>query len=528
MDVSFLGKFDLRRNGQPVELPSRQAQALLAYLLLSPGTDHRRDQLAGLLWPDSPESSARKNLRNAIWQLRRAIGDAYLVAEKETVAFNAQAPLEFDVRRLEAAAPDRARLVAAVAAYQGELLPGFYEDWVARERERLHGLFERRMQALLDQLTRAGEWEEVQRWAEHWIAKGQVPEPAYRALMLAYAGRGDQAGVAGAYRRCVAALQEGVGVAPSPETVALHQRLSSGRPQPAPIATGSAGRPPAPPPDSGLRQQIQFCTAADGVRLAYATVGAGPPLVKAANWLSHLEYDWTSPVWRHWLLGLAEHNTLIRYDERGCGLSDWDAGDISFDAWLADLEAVVEATRLERFALLGLSKGGALAVAYAARHPERVSRLILYGAFARGRENRSLAPEQRLQTQVMADLIRVGWGQESPAFRQVFASLFIPGASLELLRAFDELQRVSASAENAVRIFRASGPVDVRHLATQVQAPTLVMHARGDQRVPYAEGRLLATLIPGARFVTLESQNHILLADEPAWRAFQDEVQAFL
>jgi pimeloyl-ACP methyl ester carboxylesterase/DNA-binding CsgD family transcriptional regulator len=277
-----------------------------------------------------------------------------------------------------------------------------------------------------------------------------------------------------------------------------------------------------------LQQQIRFCNTNDGVRLAYAIVGKGPPLLKASNWLSHVEYDWRSPVWHPFLTQLARNRTVIRYDERGCGLSDWNVADLSFESFVRDLEAVADAVGLRRFPLLGISQGGPIAVAYAIRHPERVSHLIMYGAFARGRLNRDPTPTQRIELDALLNLIRVGWGRENPAFRQVFTSLFIPGGSLEQLRWFNDLQRASTSPENAARIVAELSTIDVRDLAPKVACPTLVLHSREDSNIPYEEGRLLAALIPGARFVTLESRNHLLLEGEPALRQFMVEVDDFL
>ncbi len=278
----------------------------------------------------------------------------------------------------------------------------------------------------------------------------------------------------------------------------------------------------------GFEQSIRFCRSADGVGLAYATIGAGPPLVKAANWLSHLEYDWQSPIWRHWLIGLAQQHTLIRYDERGCGLSDWNVNDFSLEAWVSDLEAVIDAAGVERFPLIGLSQGGPIAIAYATRHPERVSHLILYGSYARGKLKRELTPEKIDEIETLVKLIRIGWGRDNPAFRQLFASMFIPDATLEQYRWFNDLQRASASPENAARLVEGFNEIDVRPLAAQLNLPTLVLHARGDMRIPFEEGRLLAALIPGAQLVTLESNNHILLEHEPAWQKFLSEVHEFL
>ena len=276
------------------------------------------------------------------------------------------------------------------------------------------------------------------------------------------------------------------------------------------------------------RQHVRFCTSSDGVRLAYAALGSGPPLVKAPNWLTHLEYEWQSPIWRHWLEGLSRHHTFVRYDARGCGLSDRDPADISFESWVRDLEAVVDAMKLERFPLLGISGGGPIAIAYAIRHPERVSHLVLYGAYARGRLWRGAGQEAIDEAMLMCKLIELGWGTRNRAFRQVFATQFLPDASAEMIDSFDELQRESSSASDALRIMQVSIQVDVTGLARAVECPTLIMHATEDGRIPFEEGRVLASLIPGARFVPLESRNHILLEGEPAWRRFLDETEEFL
>jgi pimeloyl-ACP methyl ester carboxylesterase/DNA-binding winged helix-turn-helix (wHTH) protein len=287
---------------------------------------------------------------------------------------------------------------------------------------------------------------------------------------------------------------------------------------------GPAAPEPAPPP----RQHIAFCRAADNVRLAYAVAGEGPPLVRAANWMTHLGYDIESPVWRHWVRDLAARHTFIRYDERGCGLSDWEATDFTFDDWVTDLETVVEALGLERFPLLGVSQGGAVAVAYAARHPEQVSKLILCSSYARGREVRAVNDEERRAAALDLDLARVGWGRDDPAFRQVFAAQFLPDGTRDDWEAFDHLQRRTTSPENAVRFLEEFARIDVRELAQQVSCPTLIMHARDDHRVPMRYGEELAALIPDSHLVALSSNNHLLTETEPAWQVFCDELEAFL
>jgi pimeloyl-ACP methyl ester carboxylesterase/DNA-binding winged helix-turn-helix (wHTH) protein len=293
---------------------------------------------------------------------------------------------------------------------------------------------------------------------------------------------------------------------------------------------GTAGASPAGTaraPDAQVHQEVTFCRTADGVHLAVATVGDGPPVVKTANWLTHIEYEWQSPVWSPLLAHLAAQFRLIRYDERGNGLSDWEVADISFAAFVRDLETVVDALRLERFALFGISQGAAVSIAYAARHPDRVSRLVLQGGYVQGWRKRGTA-EQITQRETLMSLIPGGWGQNNPAFRQVYTSLFMPGGTLEEMQWFNDLQRVSTSPDNAVRLQSAFGEIDVAGLLPHVATPTLVLHSRGDALIPFEQGLMLARAIPNARFVALESQNHLLVAHEPAWRRLVDEMCAFL
>lgn len=279
-----------------------------------------------------------------------------------------------------------------------------------------------------------------------------------------------------------------------------------------------------------MQQQIRFCRSYDGTRIAFAVSGKGAPasipIVRAPHWLTHLEYERQSPIWRPWLTALSSGRTLVRMDERGCGLTDRGVETISFEAFVRDLEAVVDAAGLERFALLGHSQGGAIAMEYAVRHPERVAHLVLFGAYARGRFKRS--PESRSEAEAQLKLVEFGWGGDDPSYRQFFASQFMPGATLDQLRQMAELQRVSSSPTDAVRILRAFYDIDVSASVPRIACPTLVLHARGDLRVPFEEGRAVAAMIPGARFVPLESDNHILLEQEPAFARVFEELQEFL
>ena len=274
------------------------------------------------------------------------------------------------------------------------------------------------------------------------------------------------------------------------------------------------------------KQEIRYCRAPDGVRLAYAISGHGPPLVKTANWLNHLEYDWESPAWHHLLQGLSRDHTLIRYDARGNGLSDWDVAELSLDAWVSDLETVVDSANLKRFPLLGISQGCAISIAYAVRHPERVSHLILYAGFALGPNKRS--PEVKAKREALATLMRLEWGANSPAIRQLLTASLMPDATKEQSDTFNELQRRTTSPDCAARYFETVGEFDVTSLLPKVVAPTLVMHARGDAQHPLEFGRQMAAGIPGAKFVVLQGNNHILLEQDQATQRFFEELKLFL
>jgi pimeloyl-ACP methyl ester carboxylesterase/DNA-binding CsgD family transcriptional regulator len=276
-----------------------------------------------------------------------------------------------------------------------------------------------------------------------------------------------------------------------------------------------------------ISQHVRFCTSDDGTRVAYAVTGSGPVLVRAPHWLTHLEHDWKMDVRREWIERLSRHFTLVRFDPRGCGLSDRNVAELSLESWVADLEAVARAERLERFALLGPSQGGAVAIVYAVRHPARVSQLILFGAFARGKLARDDAAQIE-DAHAQLKLVELGWGSDDPAYRQFFAAQMIPGASPDAQKSLTEMMRLSASPAYASRLIRMFYEIDIAEAARRVRCPTLVFHSRGDRRVPHEEGRQLAALIPGARLVTLESINHMLPPQDAAWEPFLRELLHFL
>jgi pimeloyl-ACP methyl ester carboxylesterase len=276
------------------------------------------------------------------------------------------------------------------------------------------------------------------------------------------------------------------------------------------------------------RQEIRFARVADGTRIAFATNGSGYPLVNAAHWLGHLEFDLQTPVWWPWIKRLNARYRLTRYDSRGCGLSDRDVSSLCLDDLVADLGAVVDAAKLERFALLGISQGGAISIAYAAKHPERVSHLILCGAFARSGFGRDPGESERATIEGLIKLIRAGWGEPHSPFRQLFTSLFFPQATPEQTLAFTEIQQKATSRKHAARLLRALAKVDASSYLGQIICPTLVIHCRGDAVIPFEEGRFLASLIAGARFESLDSRNHVPLAGEPAFERVFDLLSEFL
>ena len=350
--------------------------------------------------------------------------------------------------------------------YGATLLPAdLYAEWAADSRERLAELRE----ALLRQARR---WRDI-------LDEDPLDEEAHVGLMRDLARAGDTRAALRQYERLDRTLRRELGVAPGPEASALREHLIRGLEDAGAISAADLGR---------LEQEIRFCRTPDGITLAYASSGAGPPLVKAANWLTHVDHDWHSPVWRHWLTELSRRHRLIRYDVRGGGLSDWDIPPPTFEDFVSDLETVVDQAGLDRFPLLGISQGAAVAVTYAVRHPERVSRLVLYGGYAQGTAVRARTEEQRRKHQLEIDLMRLGWGRDEPTFRQFFTTQFMPGGSKELWDAFNDLQRRTSSPENAARVLEVNGQVDILDVAPRVRAPALVLHARDDRRPPPGAG----------------------------------------
>lgn len=528
LSLRLLGPLEVVRGQGRVELPpSKKTRALLAYLVVSKRS-HRRERLSSLFWDvaDDPKAALRWSLS----KLRPLLDDkgvTRILADRDTVRFE-PAGADVDVFEVERMAKSQLEdlgaeeLEALLRRFRGPFIEGLelddfaeFQAWCVAERQRFRSLHERLLRALIDRTIK--DPEAALTPARKLVQLCPADEAARASLvrLLYLTGRRDEAQE---HHRMGLRELERSGAGNTGRLASTWRSLVA-------PAVASARGPDGPPPVEAPRQEIRFCTAGDGARIAYATLGTGKALVKAANWLTHLEYDHKSPIWRHLTRDLSSSYQLVRYDQRGNGLSDWQV-EISFEGFLSDLEATVDAVGLERFALLGISQGSRTAVAYAVRHPERVSHLVLYGGSARGWRRRS--PQAVERREALATLMRQGWGSDNPAFRQLFTNLFMPEATAEQVAWFNELQQVSCSPENAVRITEAGSETDVTDLLERVQTPTLVMHATRDAVVPFEEARILAAGIPDARFVALDSPNHLLLGDEPAWRRFVVELRAFL
>jgi DNA-binding SARP family transcriptional activator/pimeloyl-ACP methyl ester carboxylesterase len=532
--VNLLGGFAaFGPEAAPLALPTRKAEAVLALLLCRSGEAQPRERLTSLLWGDRGDKQARHSLSQTLTAIRGAIGDAPdpFIAERETLAID-PAAIGSDVIELASLAgrDDPESLRAAADLCRGPLLEGFrihdaaFDEWLSQERARFHQLAVSVLTKLAAREAAAGDAAAAVAALERALVLDPLSEEIHRRLLRLDLDSANYNAAIRHYRACSEVLKRELGTVPEPATTALYQeaRARLKDTPPAPAAAPTEGFPMG-----AEKQDIRFCTTVDGVRIAFASAGSGPPLVKTANWLNHLEFDWQSPVWRHLLHELISGFRVIRYDERGNGLSDWKVDDFSMDALVCDLETVVDAAGLDRFPLLGISQGCAVAISYAVRHPERVTRMVLHGGYAKGWRARA-DPSEIAKREAMLTLVREGWGQENPAFRQIFASWYIPDGSLDQWRWWNDLQRISTSPENAARLMVDLGNINVTHLLPQVAVPTLVLHSVHDAAIPFSAGRELATLIPGARFVPLDSRNHLVLDHEPAWPRFIDEVRSFL
>ncbi|WP_413989661.1 alpha/beta fold hydrolase [Labrys okinawensis] len=508
LQIKVLGELVVLRDAKEIPLPqSKKTRALLAYLAVV-NRRQRRDHLCDMFWeaPDDPRASLRWSLS----KLRRVINEddekSCLGTDRSSVSLDVE-KLDVDLQHVahitakDVRALGTSDLETLAAEFRGRFLEGLelprcpvFEAWRIFHADALDRTRSLILQVLVERLR-------------------SEPE---RALP---------------YARALQSMDPtDVHVSSEMRSLATSARQDTTRLRSASLETPHEASLPDEYPSLSEHQQsqaIRYCRSPDGVRIAYAVSGRGPPILRAAHWMSHLQYEWESPVWRHWIDSLSRENTLIRYDERGNGLSDWNADDLSLAAMVSDLESVADASGLNGFPLLGVSQSCAVSVAYVVRHPERVSHLVLYGGYARGWRRRGNHREIDIH-EAMTTLIREGWGKDNPAFRQLFTEAFIPGASRKQMAWFNDLQKETASPANASRLHHAFGDMDVSAILREVSVPTLVLHARNDAAVPFEEGRALAAGIPGARFVDLNSANHILLGDEPAFGDFLREVTSFI
>lgn len=523
LSLSLIGSPAIRLGDMALELPpSKKARALLAYLAATQ-QPQRRERLISLFWSDA--ESGREGLRWILSRLRRALepdGILRIDADRDTVAIRDTAAscdiwLVKQIAKITPAASSTATLLAAASLPGGDFLEGLdlpdcyeFRLWCTAERENLR----RTMAAILATLCdRLGCSEQALPYARRRVVLDPTEECAHIALvqMLIALHRLREAE---AHIETARQQFEAAGLPPPYKLIRLW------------AAQDTAPRPVIEMTRRPTRQRVQFCTTSDDVRIAYAVSGEGPRIVKAANWYSHLEHDLENPIWQHLLNTLAQDRQLVRYDRRGCGLSDRTTRKFSFDDSLRDLEAVGGLFAQQPFDLVGFCSGGAMAAAYAARHPHHVRRLVLIGSAAVGWRRRG--ETSRATNEHMIALTRRGWALDNPAFRQVFTSLMFPDADQEQSRWFNELQRISAEPDTAATLMEAFGDYDVTPLLSQVQCPTLVLHNRDDAMVPAEFGRQCAAGIPDAQFITLPSRNHLPLENEPAWAKLKSEIDGFL
>ena len=519
LDVRLLGDFELSLDGEPVTLPaSRKTRALLAYLIVT-DRPQRRERLCELFWdlPDDPRASLRWSLS----KLRHVINDddnERLTADRERVRFEpvgARTDLNRIKKGLEDPQASNDLLAKCTQLLGDEFLSGVdlpehgdFSIWLHGERDRTQRLRAAAVARLIDHPDTSPDF--ALDYAQRWLSVSPYSRHAADALILAHRKLGHDREASHTIRELGTKFRD----AGMEWNAAEDGKLAEETPKSKDRALLSS-------------QTIHFCKSSDSVSIAYGCVGQGPPLVKAANWLSHLELDWDAPIWSPLFRELARDHQFIRYDERGNGLSDWDVPEISLETFVTDLEAVVDTLELERFPLLGISQGAAVSIEYAVRHPERVSKLILFGGYPTGwRINAS--PDDLAEREAIMTLTKTGWGQDNPAYRHIFSATFLPGASPDQHAWFDDFQRQTTCAENAVRFLSAFGDIDVRDRLSAVTAETLVLHSRGDRRIPWETGRDLAAAIPNAKLVTLESDNHLLLEGEPASAVFVNAVREFL
>ncbi|MEL7310299.1 MAG: alpha/beta fold hydrolase [Pseudomonadota bacterium] len=520
LEIQVMGEFRVVVDGRDLSLPSsKKTRALLAYLAIT-ARPHRRDRLCELLWDEIDDPRAA--LRWSLSKLRSVVNVSdkeYLIADRERVQLDVdRTRVDLHQLTIEMELPDLSlpALIAVAERVREPLIPSFefpdqpFAKWLQAERLELNKRAARVVQSIREHPELPVS--EVPAWSRRWLELDPFNAEAARICISDLKRFGDSSDA-------------------TKLSLELAERFHNAG---VPLERRTSERAPAPTADEVTeghrllaKQKIQFCQTADDTRIAYASVGDGPAVIKTANWLSHLELDWDAPIWSPLFRRLARSHRFIRYDERGNGLSDWDVSEISFDAFASDLESVIDAVDADRFALLGISQGASVAIDYAVRNPERVSHLVLFGAYDRGWRIGAGADQIEEREAVMT-LTKTGWGRNDPTYRQMFSSTFMPSANPQELAWFNEFQRQTTSPKNAARFLSAFGDIDVQDLLEKVMVPTLVLHSRGDRRIPFEVGRDIAARIPNAQFVGLESDGHLLLGREPASDEFVETVEEFL
>lgn len=540
--IKTLGELAVLQGDKPLNLPpSKRTRALLAYLAVT-GRPHRRDRLCEIFWeiPDDPRGALRWSLS----KIRSLVNDETverLAADRERVNL-LQEHVEVDIKQIEQRVQEDELSAGDLKSIsqslnepflEGADLPEqeFFQQWLTSERmeiERLHAKVLSRLSnhpdiSPTDQLQWTQQWEDLDPYntqaATQLLTQMEL-------LGLTKELHEVQRKLENRFRNAGISWSSSARSKTKASASNQKENLETAK-EPSTSVESTQSDKPNPGRELLARQKIHFCTAKDGVRIAYASIGEGAPIVKAANWLSHLEHDWDSPIWSPIFRELAKDHHFIRYDERGNGLSDWEVDNITFESFVTDLETVVDASKIDKFALLGISQGAAVSIEYAIRHPERVTKLILFGGYAAGWRIGASAATIREREAVMT-LTETGWGQDNPAYRQIFSSTFMPSADARELAWFNEFQRLTTSPENAVRFLSVFGDIDVREQLAKVEVPTLVIHSLRDLRIPVATGRDIAATIPNAQFVGLESDGHLLLGREPASQIFVESVRDFI
>ena len=524
--IQTLGPLQISLDGEALPMPaSRKTRALLGYLVLSEAPQ-RRDRLCELFWdvPDDPRGALRWSL-SKLRPLMNTGGRTRLLADRERVQVDLSTiSVDFhEVRTRANGEEEKTDILENAWERANNLLmedcelpnQSGFGAWLEHKRSETSRLRIRLARHLTMSAHTNPENREL--WAERWLM-----DAPFDAVAAQYAV---------AAKRLLGRQHEAKSLAEEMDKAFTEAGLDRPDWLTDPIATGNSFAPMAHEPDTEeLPQQVvRFVQADDNISLAWATVGKpeNPPLVKAANWMSHLELDWEAPIWSPLFRELAKSYHFIRYDERGCGLSDWAAPEISFESFVKDLELVANAAELERFPLLGISQGAAVSIEFAARHPDRVSHLILFGGYAAGWRH-TASPEEVREREAVMVLTETGWGRANPSYRHLFSQTFMPSATADELAWFDEFQARTTSPENAVRFLEAFSTIDVRERLKDIRCPTMVIHSRNDLRIPMSSGRSLAAQIPNAEFVGLESENHLLIGREPASAEFLKAVRRFL